>query len=262
MLARTPALAACWAAVGGGQRCRVARLASRQSARAAASEAATPLPGRPLPRAVRPTRLKLVYVAKPDATADALAAEWAAKLRRYAPLEEVAVRPNPGKAAAPEAAVAAEGARVLRALGPSDVVVALDERGREATSAGIADLLAAAGGAGTGKRGRGGRGWGWGWGRGRSCRALNLNHRSPPHGHALTPSSLAGASAALEVRGAAAALVFLIGGPHGHAPPVAARADATLRLSGCVLNHTLARVVLLEQLYRGWTILRGEPYHH
>ena len=169
---------------------------------------------------MRPTTLKLIHVSKPDAASDALAAEWAAKVRRYAPLEEIVVRPNPGRAADPARAVEAEGARVLKALGPADVVIALDERGKEATSASISDLLAAAGGAG------------------------------------------GGAGAGLEVRGAGAALVFLIGGPHGHAPPVRARAAASLRLSGCVLNHTVARVVLLEQLYRGWTILRGEPYHH
>ena len=41
-----------------------------------------------------------------------------------------------------------------------------------------------------------------------------------------------------------------------------ARGDDIIRLSRCVLNHQVAHVVLLEQLYRGWTILRGEPYHH
>eukprot|EP00238_Polyblepharides_amylifera_P014049 CAMPEP_0196576660 /NCGR_PEP_ID=MMETSP1081-20130531/5871_1 /TAXON_ID=36882 /ORGANISM="Pyramimonas amylifera, Strain CCMP720" /LENGTH=216 /DNA_ID=CAMNT_0041895335 /DNA_START=35 /DNA_END=685 /DNA_ORIENTATION=- len=58
------------------------------------------------------------------------------------------------------------------------------------------------------------------------------------------------------------ALVFAIGGPHGHGPQVRERADDTIRLSKMVLNHQIARLVLLEQLYRAWTILRGEPYHH
>ncbi|KAK9832538.1 hypothetical protein WJX81_007263 [Elliptochloris bilobata] len=60
----------------------------------------------------------------------------------------------------------------------------------------------------------------------------------------------------------AAGLAFCIGGPHGHSEAVRERADVTVRLSACVLNHEVARIVLLEQLYRGWTILRGEPYHH
>ena len=57
-------------------------------------------------------------------------------------------------------------------------------------------------------------------------------------------------------------LVFCIGGPFGHAPAVRARGNDVIRLSRCVLNHQVAHVVVLEQLYRGWTILRGEPYHH
>ncbi|EFN59390.1 hypothetical protein CHLNCDRAFT_137874 [Chlorella variabilis] len=57
-------------------------------------------------------------------------------------------------------------------------------------------------------------------------------------------------------------VVFCIGGPYGHAPAVRARGNDTIRLSKMVLNHQVAHVVLLEQLYRAWTILRGEPYHH
>ena len=58
------------------------------------------------------------------------------------------------------------------------------------------------------------------------------------------------------------ALVFAIGGPFGHGAAARARADDAIRLSSCVLNHQVARLVLAEQLYRAWTILRGEPYHH
>lgn len=57
-------------------------------------------------------------------------------------------------------------------------------------------------------------------------------------------------------------IVFLIGGPHGHGAAVARAAHARIRLSDMVLNHQLAHILLLEQLYRAWTILRGSPYHH
>jgi 23S rRNA (pseudouridine1915-N3)-methyltransferase len=57
-------------------------------------------------------------------------------------------------------------------------------------------------------------------------------------------------------------LCFVIGGPFGHGSGVVARADDSIRLSRMVLNHAVAYIVLAEQLYRAWTIVRGEPYHH
>ncbi|GBF94551.1 hypothetical protein Rsub_06666 [Raphidocelis subcapitata] len=57
-------------------------------------------------------------------------------------------------------------------------------------------------------------------------------------------------------------LAFCIGGPFGHGPGVLERADDRLRLSKLVLNHSVALAVLVEQLYRGHTILEGSPYHH
>lgn len=56
-------------------------------------------------------------------------------------------------------------------------------------------------------------------------------------------------------------LTFAIGGAHGLASSVLAEADHRLSLSTFTLPHELARLVLVEQLYRAGTILRGEPYH-
>ena len=56
-------------------------------------------------------------------------------------------------------------------------------------------------------------------------------------------------------------LAFVLGGSDGHGAAVVARADERLALSRLTLAHRLARVVLVEQLYRAFTILRGEPYH-
>ena len=56
-------------------------------------------------------------------------------------------------------------------------------------------------------------------------------------------------------------VALVIGGSDGHAEAVRARAQETLALSRLTLAHRLARVVLVEQLYRAMTILRGEPYH-
>jgi 23S rRNA (pseudouridine1915-N3)-methyltransferase len=55
--------------------------------------------------------------------------------------------------------------------------------------------------------------------------------------------------------------VFVIGGPRGVAPELRDAARTRLSLGKPTLPHQLARVVLLEQLYRAFKILRGEPYH-
>ena len=57
-------------------------------------------------------------------------------------------------------------------------------------------------------------------------------------------------------------LVFITGGAYGAAPEVKKRADITLSLSPMTFPHQLVRLVFVEQLYRAFTILRGEGYHH
>ena len=53
---------------------------------------------------------------------------------------------------------------------------------------------------------------------------------------------------------------FVIGGAEGVSSEVAMRADSTLSLSFLTFTHEMARVVLVEQLYRAYTILKGFPY--
>lgn len=56
-------------------------------------------------------------------------------------------------------------------------------------------------------------------------------------------------------------IAFLIGGSDGVSEAVRARADETLSFGRITLPHNLARVVLIEQVYRAFKISRGEPYH-
>ena len=56
-------------------------------------------------------------------------------------------------------------------------------------------------------------------------------------------------------------LAFVIGGSDGSSPAVYDRADELLSFGPITLPHNLARVVLLEQVYRAFKISRGEPYH-
>jgi len=58
------------------------------------------------------------------------------------------------------------------------------------------------------------------------------------------------------------AITFAIGGADGLPAALSARANLRLSLSAMTLPHRMARLVLLEQIYRALTIIRGEPYHH
>jgi 23S rRNA (pseudouridine1915-N3)-methyltransferase len=57
-------------------------------------------------------------------------------------------------------------------------------------------------------------------------------------------------------------LGFVTGGPYGFSPEVYDAVPERISLSGMTFSHQLVRLVFLEQLYRGFTIIRGEPYHH
>lgn len=126
----------------------------------------------------------------------ALVEEYAQRIRPLAPFETAELRDE-----GPDR----EAEAMLRRLGSAaghTLVVALDERGEELTSRGLADLL--------------GR-----------------------HG----------------------SIDFLIGGPDGLGAAARARAARTVRLSALTLPHELARLLLVEQIYRGLTILKGHAYH-
>ncbi|MEJ5052968.1 23S rRNA (pseudouridine(1915)-N(3))-methyltransferase RlmH [Sphingobacterium sp. MYb382] len=57
-------------------------------------------------------------------------------------------------------------------------------------------------------------------------------------------------------------LVFVIGGPYGFSPEVYARASQQISLSKMTFSHQMIRMFFVEQLYRAFTIMRNEPYHH
>ncbi|WP_374317068.1 23S rRNA (pseudouridine(1915)-N(3))-methyltransferase RlmH [Aquabacterium sp.] len=56
-------------------------------------------------------------------------------------------------------------------------------------------------------------------------------------------------------------VAFIIGGADGIDPALKQTADETMRLSDLTLPHAMARVMLLEQLYRAWSLLHNHPYH-
>jgi 23S rRNA (pseudouridine1915-N3)-methyltransferase len=124
------------------------------------------------------------------------------------PAEMVEVREEPARGSTPiDRVKREEAARLKKALGAGDWVIALDPRGKELSSEEIAQRLQ---------------------------RYANEGRQT---------------------------ISFLIGGPLGLDAGLIAEAKERWSLSKLTLPHRLARLVLAEQLYRGCTILRGEPYH-
>ncbi len=132
--------------------------------------------------------------------------EYAARIRRYVPLEIGEAREEKGTA--PETMREKEGERLARLLPRNARLVLLDERGEEMTSPAFAGFL----------------------GRGRESGISDL--------------------------------CFAIGGAYGVSETFRKRADKVMALSAMTFTHQMVRIFLLEQIYRGFTILNNEPYHH
>lgn len=89
----------------------------------------------------------------------------------------------------------------------------------------------------------------------RGTRIVVLDER----GTSLTTNALAARLSAWQLEGDDVALV--IGGPDGLEPAFRAAAHERIRLSDMTLPHAFARVLLIEQLYRAWSVNAGHPYH-
>ncbi len=151
-------------------------------------------------------RLRLLAVGKDRSGLYAPAVEeYAGRIARYARFEILEI-PEARRHAGTPQAKEEEGESILARLEPREILVALDEQGRELTSAELSRRVQA-------------------WLEG-------------------------GRDVALAIGGAA-----------GLSQNVLARARERMALSRLTLAHRLARLVLVEQLYRAFTILRGEPYH-
>lgn len=153
-------------------------------------------------------RATIVAVGRLKGWADEGCEDYAARLRRYFPVEIIEVAEEDMNRRSRQEVLSAEGERLLKKLPGGAHAVALDrERGRQISSEKLASRL----------------------------------------------DSL-GASGASHV-------AFLLGGPLGLSEEALAKADEKWSFGAATLPHALARVVLLEQLYRGVKIGRGEKYH-
>ncbi len=101
-----------------------------------------------------------------------------------------------------------EGGLILKKLGPSDILILLDENGKQFDSMDFSNYLQ---------------------------KHMNSGIKQ---------------------------LVFAIGGPYGFSEDIYKKANGKLSLSKMTFSHQMIRLFFVEQLYRGFTILRNEPYHH
>ncbi|MCM5664071.1 23S rRNA (pseudouridine(1915)-N(3))-methyltransferase RlmH [Galbibacter mesophilus] len=101
-----------------------------------------------------------------------------------------------------------EGELILKKLNPTDVLILLDENGKQFSSEGFSDYLQ---------------------------KHMNSGVKQ---------------------------LIFVIGGPYGFSDGVYQKSRGKLSLSKMTFSHQMIRLFFVEQLYRGFTILRNEPYHH
>ena len=91
--------------------------------------------------------------------------------------------------------------------------------------------------------------------------AGNFRIAMDERGEVLATQAWADKFASLEMRGDVKAVSFLIGASDGHTEELRRTCDTVWSLSRLTMQHELALVVLLEQLYRVATLRRGEPYH-
>ena len=80
-------------------------------------------------------------------------------------------------------------------------------------------------------------------------------------GEMVSSTQLAELIAAEQSHGGGAPVAFAIGGADGHSDAVRKRAKKLLAFGRMTIAHRLVRILVLEQIYRGFKILRGEPYH-
>jgi 23S rRNA (pseudouridine1915-N3)-methyltransferase len=156
-------------------------------------------------------KIKLIISGKPgDELYKTGIADYEARIKRYIPFETIRIPgiKNPGKLSIPEVK-RIDSAKIISLFTSSDIVVLLDEKGKEMTSSGLAKFL---------------------------------NQRF----HSSSSKSL----------------LFAIGGAYGFDELIRSKADFILSLSQMTFPHQMIRLLFLEQLYRAFTIINHESYHH
>ncbi|KAF1858636.1 hypothetical protein Lal_00044669 [Lupinus albus] len=209
-------------------------------------------------QSVRAVPIRIVSVGKKRSQGlQLIVDDYVEKLKFYCAVEDVQIRSNPRNARDQRAQVDDEDCVMMNLIRSDDWVVMLDEHGQDIGSEQMAELVGDAGNT-----------------------VMNVSMTDLPickdivcmlfelfdatvglllNDREVTNSNIGNNLSACE---GASRLSFCIGGPYGHGRKLRERANVSIKLSSLVLNHQIALLVLMEQLYRSWTILRGQKYHH
>lgn len=155
-------------------------------------------------------KIKLLVVGKTDHKGlQAMISEYQKRLQHYIKfeLEVIPALKSTKNLSIPEQ-LEKEGEAILARIGTTDVMVLLDEQGKQYPSIDFANYLQ---------------------------KFMNAGTRQ---------------------------LVYVVGGPYGFSNTVYIRSQDKISLSAMTFSHQMVRLFFVEQLYRGFTILRNEPYHH
>ena len=134
--------------------------------------------------------------------------DYRKRINHYMKMEEVVIDNSAIKPADKQKIKEKEGELILKKLTPNDVVVLLDDKGKEFTSIQFSQYIE------------------------------GLSNQSVKQ------------------------VFFIVGGAYGFSEAVYKRANAKISLSKMTFSHQIVRAIFSEQLYRAFTIIRNEPYHH
>lgn len=154
--------------------------------------------------------IKLLTIGKTDNTnLQALIIEYEKRLKHYVPFKmEVIPDIKNAKNLSENAQKEQEGQMILKKLNATDILILLDENGKQYTSIDFSKYLQ------------------------------------------------------IKMNSGIKQLVFAIGGPYGFSDAISQKAHGKISLSKMTFSHQMVRLFVVEQVYRAFTILKNEPYHH
>ena len=101
-----------------------------------------------------------------------------------------------------------------------------------------------------------------GWSIGENRLPFKISYGQYPHYYSIDESDWMAKFISKKEQSVSKRLVFVVGGPYGFSKDVYDRANEKISMSKMTFPHELIRLIFVEQLYRAYTIINNQPYHH